>query len=293
MTVATHPIRFGIQIPQQHGSWPEILSLWQEVDALGFDSAWVFDHFLPIFSDPTGPCLEGWTALAALAMASTHVRIGVMVTGNTYRPPAVLAKMATTVDIISGGRLILGMGAGWFELEHRTYGMPFPSVAERLTRLEESLQIIKRLWTEERVTFSGRYYQLQDAVFNPKPLQQPHPVILVGAGGERVALGIVARHANIWNGFGTPDVFRHKIARLTEHCQRIGRDPDTIEKSVLLTGLFPLTEARQRIEEYFAVGVTHLIFSVSSSADRQSLRRFAREIMPALRESGAAAPGRR
>jgi F420-dependent oxidoreductase-like protein len=287
MADAAHPIRFGIQTPQQHGSWSEMLSLWQEVDALGFDSAWVFDHFLPIFSDPTGPCLEGWTALAALAMASKHVRVGVMVTGNTYRHPAVLAKMATTVDIVSGGRLILGIGAGWFELEHRSYGMPFPHVGERLTRLEESLQIVTRLWTEERVTFSGRYYQLQDAVFNPKPLQQPHPPILVGAGGERIALGIVARHANMWNAFGSPEVFRHKIMRLAEHCQRIGRDPAAIEKSVLLTGLFPPNEARQRIEEYLAVGVTHLIFSVPSSVDRQSLQRFAREVMPAMRERRA------
>jgi F420-dependent oxidoreductase-like protein len=283
MAEAVHPIRFGIQTPQQHGSWRDMLSLWQEVDALGFDTAWVFDHFLPIFSDPTGPCLEGWTALAALAMATKRVRMGVMVTGNTYRHPAVLAKMATTVDIISGGRLILGIGAGWFELEHRSYGMPFPRVGERLARLDESLQVIKRLWTEERATFTGKYYQLDEAVFNPKPLQQPHPPILIGAGGERVALGIVARHANIWNGFGSPDVFRQKLARLTEHCQQVGHDPAAIEKSVLLTGLFPLNEARQRIEEYIAVGVTHLIFSVSLSLDHQSLQRFAREVMPVFR----------
>ena len=284
MAAVAHPIRFGIQTPQQHRSWPDMLSLWQEVDTLGFDTAWVFDHFLPIFSDPTGPCLEGWTALAALAMATKNVRLGVMVTGNTYRQPAVLAKMATTVDIISGGRLILGIGAGWFELEHREYGMPFPRVAERLVRLDEALEVIKRLWTEERATFTGRYYQLHEAVFNPKPVQRPHPPILVGAGGERVALGIVARHAQMWNTFGTPDVFRHKIARLAVHCQRIGRDPATIEKSVLLSALLPLSEARQRIEEYVAVGVTHLIFSVSSSADRQPLRRFAQEIIPAFRQ---------
>src|SRR5712692_3732444 len=284
MAEAAHPIRFGIQTPQQHSSWQDMLSLWQEVDALGFDTAWVFDHFLPIFSDPTGPCLEGWTALSALAMVAKNVRLGVMVTGNTYRHPAVLAKMATTVDIISGGRLILGVGAGWFELEHRTYGMPFPQVAERLARLDEALEVVKRLWTEERVTSTKGYYQLNEAVFNPRPAQRPHPPILVGASGEHVALGIVARHAQMWNTFGTPDVFRHKIARLAEHCQRIGRDPVTIEKSVLLSGLFPLSEARQRIEDYVAVGVMHLIFSVSSSADRQSLRRFAQEIIPPFRE---------
>jgi len=284
MADAAHPIRFGIQTPQQHSSWQDMRSLWQEVDTLGFDTAWVFDHFLPIFSDPTGPCLEGWTALAALAMATKNVRLGVMVTGNTYRHPAVLAKMATTVDIISGGRLILGIGAGWFELEHREYGMPFPQVVERLTRLDESLEVIKRLWTEERTTFTGRYYQLNEAVFNPRPVQRPHPPILVGASGERVALGIVAHHAQMWNSFGTPDVFRHKITRLAAHCQQIGRDPTTIEKSVLLSAPFPLREARQRIEDYVAAGVTHLIFSVSASVDRQYLRRFAQEIIPVFRE---------
>ena len=125
----THPVRFGIQTPQQNSNtWEETLSLWQEVDTLGFDTAWVFDHFLPIFSDPTGPCMEGWTALSALAMATKNVRLGIMVTGNTYRNPAVLAKTATTVDIISGGRLILGIGGGWFEREHEAFGVPFPSV---------------------------------------------------------------------------------------------------------------------------------------------------------------------
>lgn len=283
MANPSHPIRFGIQTPQQHTTWPEILSLWQEVDTLGYDTAWVFDHFLPIFSDPTGSCLEGWTALAALAMATRNVRLGVMVTGNTYRHPAVLAKMATTVDIISGGRLILGIGAGWFELEHREYGMPFHTTGGRLRRLDEALDLIKLLWTQERASFKGRYYSLQDASFSPKPLQKPHPPILVGATGENIALGIVARHAQMWNSFGTPDVFRHKIARLEDHCERIGRDPATIEKSVLLTGLFALNEARRQVDAYAAAGVTHLIFSVSAATDRDFIRRFASEIIPVYR----------
>ncbi|HXZ88208.1 MAG TPA: LLM class F420-dependent oxidoreductase [Candidatus Binataceae bacterium] len=283
MANISHPIRFGIQTPQQHTTWPEMLSLWQEVDTLGYDTAWVFDHFLPIFSDPTGPCLEGWTALAALAMATRNVRLGAMVTGNTYRHPAVLAKMATTVDIISGGRLILGIGAGWFELEHQEYGVPFPTTGGRLRRLDEALDLIRLLWTQERASFNGRYYSLKDASFNPKPLQKPHPPILVGASGENIALGIVARHAQMWNSFGTPDVFRHKIARLQDHCERVGRDPATIEKSVLLTGLFALNEARRQIDAYAAAGVTHLIFSVSAATDRDFIRRFAREIIPAYK----------
>jgi len=283
--MSNYPIRFGIQTPQQHTTWPEILTLWQEIDTLGYDTAWVFDHFLPIFSDPTGPCLEAWTALSALATATRKVRLGVMVTGNTYRHPAVLAKMATTVDIISGGRLILGIGAGWFEQEHQEYGIPFHTTGGRLRRLEETLEIIKRLWTEERASFSGRYHELRNASFNPKPLQQPYPPIMIGASGENMALGIVARHAQMWNSFGTPEVFRHKITRLNDHCERTKRDPATIEKSVLLSGQLPLNEARRRIDEYTAAGVTHLIFSLSASAssDREFIRRFAEEIIPAYR----------
>ncbi len=304
MAVPRHPVRFGIQTPQQHGSWQEIVALWQEVDILGFDSAWVFDHFLPIFSDPTGPCLEGWTTLSALAMVTKHVRLGVLVTGNTYRHPAVLAKMATTLDIISQGRLILGLGAGWFELEHTTYGLPFPRVGERLHRLDEALTVLKRLWSEERVTFTGRYYQLRDALLNPRPVQQPHPPLLVGATGEQVALGIVARRADLWNSFGSPEVFRRKIAVLTEHCRKVGRDPEAIEKSVLLQmtltddpetvrrareneswGMLAgnTAEIRQQIERYVEVGVTHLIISLTAPYDYAALRRFAAEVMPAFR----------
>lgn len=284
MATSTHPIRFGIQTPQQNTTWPEILALWQEVDTLPYDTAWVFDHFLPIFSDPTGPCLEGWTALAALAMATKNVRLGTMVTGNTYRHPAVLAKMATTVDIVSGGRLILGVGAGWFALEHQEYGMPFRTTGLRLQRLDEALDVIKLLWTQERASYAGKHYQLQEASFNPKPIQRPHPQLLVGATGENVALGIVAKHADIWNSFGTPDVFRHKIARLEEHCRNIGRNPATIEKSVLIStanggGPFALNEARRQVDEYIAAGVTHIIFSVYPK-DREWVRSFAQEIIP-------------
>lgn len=283
MASTTYPIRFGIQTPQQHGSWQDMLSFWRELDTLGFDSAWVFDHFIPIFSDPTGPCLEGWTALSALAMATQKIRLGAMVTGNTYRHPAVLAKMATTVDIISGGRLILGMGAGWFELEHRVYGIPLPKIPERLAKLDEALQVIKRLWTEERATFTGKFYQLADAHFQPRPVQKPHPPILVGATGEKVALRIVARHADMWNTFGSPEECRHKVAVLTQHCHRIGRDPDTIEKSVLLMTPLNSEDVRRQVENYIAAGITHLIFSVSSPYDHPAARRFAQEVMPALR----------
>jgi F420-dependent oxidoreductase-like protein len=277
-----HQIRFGIQTPQQHTTWPELLALWQELDTLDYDTAWLFDHFLPIFSDPTGPCLEGWTGLAALAIATKRIRLGLMVTGNTYRHPAVLAKSAATVDIISGGRLILGLGAGWFELEHKEYGIPFSTIGGRLGRLDETLTIIKSLFTAERTNFSGKHFKLEDASFNPKPVQKPHPTILIGATGERVALKIVARHAQMWNSFGTPEVFRGKIAKLEEHCQRIGRDPAEIEKSVLVNGSFALDDARRQVDDYVAAGVTHIIFSMRP-ADRAWIRRFAEEIIPHYR----------
>jgi alkanesulfonate monooxygenase SsuD/methylene tetrahydromethanopterin reductase-like flavin-dependent oxidoreductase (luciferase family) len=149
-----YPVRFGIQSPQQHGSWPELVALWRDVDTLGFDSAWVFDHFLPIFSDPTGPCLEGWTSLAALAMVTQHMRLGVLVTGN----PTDIRRFGQNGDGEShqSGRLILGLGAGWFELNTPPTGS-FPSVRERLPRLDEALTVITRLWTEDRVTLAGRY----------------------------------------------------------------------------------------------------------------------------------------
>ena len=173
------PTRFGIQVPQQNGNWKDVLRLWQEADTLEFDTAWVFDHFLPIFSDPTGPCLEGWTSLAALAMETKRIRLGVMVTGNTYRHPAILAKMATTIDIISEGRLILGMGSGWFQLEHEIYDIEFPKLGDRLIALDESITLIKRLWTEDRTTFTGRHYHLRDAPFEPKPIQKAYESLII------------------------------------------------------------------------------------------------------------------
>ena len=280
--MTSFPIRFGIQTPQQHARWEDLLALWQDIDDLGYDSAWVFDHFLPIFSDPTGPCLEAWSALAALAMATRRVRLGVMVTGNTYRHPAVLAKMAATVDIISGGRLIFGLGAGWFELEHRQYGIQFHTTAGRLRRLDECLESIKLLWTQERANFNGKHFTLNDASFNPKPLQKPHPVILIGASGENIALRIVAKHAQMWNSFGSPEVFRSKIRRLEEHCRHIGRDPATVEKSVLLGETFALNNARRQIDAYAAAGVTHIVFSVGP-AERDWVHSFAKGVIPGYR----------
>lgn len=312
------PIRFGIQTPPQLTSWESLKRVWQLGEQLGFQTAWVFDHFFPIFTDPGGPCLEAWTTLAALAAHTERMQVGVLVTGNTYRPPALLANMAVSVDHASGGRLIFGLGAGWFELEHRAYGIPFPRVGERIRRLDESLSVIKLLWTEKQATFKGRYYEVSDAYCEPKPLQRPHPPIMVGGGGERMTLRVVARHADLWNTFGSPETFKRKIALLEGYCREIGRDPATIEKSVLLqlkltadrpeaerylkrfaeARSLPLAEARHRflagpveeiqrqIRAYVEVGVTHFILTLFTPYDEESLRRFAEQVMPAF-PSGA------
>lgn len=280
-----HPIRFGVQTWPQHTSWAELRATWQLIDRLGYDTAWTFDHFFPIMSDASGPCLEGWIALAALAAETARVRLGVLVTGNTYRHPAVLANMGATLDHTSGGRLIMGVGAAWFEAEHAAYGIPFGTAAERIRRLDEAAEIIRRLWTEPRVTFDGRDYRLRDAYCEPKPVQRPHPPLMIGGGGEKLMLRVVAKHADCWNTFGTPEVFRRKLAVLREHCRAVGRDPAAIEVSWAGTELLdtPPARARARIAEFLGAGVTHFILGVGAPFDHDALRRFAGEVIPTFR----------
>ena len=168
--MATYPIRFGLQTGQQGVEWTTMLDLWQKADAWGYDSLWNFDHFYPIFVDPEGPCLEGWTTLSALAQATKRARIGTLVNGNTYRHPCVTAKMAASVDHVSGGRLNLGLGAGWFEREHHDFGIDFKSVPERLQALDEACQIIRGMFTQPKTTVHGKHYRVTDAIGLPKPV---------------------------------------------------------------------------------------------------------------------------
>ena len=198
--MATHPIRFGIQTGQQNIEWAQMLDLWQKADAWGYDSLWNFDHFYAIFLPPELPCLEGWTTLAALAQATKRARIGTMVTGNTYRHPCVTAKMAATLDHVSGGRLNLGIGAGWFELEHRSFGIDFKTRARTARGPRRGVPDHPRhddRGAHDACTASTT--RVTDAMGNPKPLQQPYPPIMIGGTGERVLLRIVARHADMWN----------------------------------------------------------------------------------------------
>ena len=229
-------VRFGIQTPNQNTTWDELLATWKEAETLGFDSAWVYDHFIPIFGDQDGPCLEGWTLLAALAAETSRMRIGVLVTGNTYRNPALLAKMATTIDHVSHGRLVLGIGAGWFERDHTAYGFPFGTPHERARKLAESLEVVTKLWSEEHPTVAGKYYHLEKAPFAPKNVQTPHPPIVIGGQGKQWIVPLVARYGDGWNAVigVSPDGIRERRRIIEDECRRIGRTPSPRYVSVLL-----------------------------------------------------------
>lgn len=194
----------------------------------GWDGVYVADHFMP--NGGAGPVLEAGATVTALAALVPRVRVGTLVLGNTYRHPAVVANMAATIDRISGGRLVLGVGAGWQVNEHEQYGIPLPPVRERLDRFEEAVQVLRGLLTQDRFSFDGTHYQLVDATCEPKPVQSPLP-ILIGGGGEKRTLRIVARHADEWNTWGTPETVEHKSAVLGRHCAEVGRDPSTIARS--------------------------------------------------------------
>ncbi len=315
-----YPIRFGVQTAPQQVSWAELREVWQEVEELGFDTLWVNDHLLPSVGPPEAANLEGWTMLGAMAALTSRVRIGVVVSGNTFRHPALLAKMATTVDHMSEGRLILGIGSGYFAQEHQVYGVPLYTASRRAKQLEEAIQIIRKLWTEEESSFNGTYYQLANAPFAPKPVQKPYPPIMIGGTGEKLTLPIVAKYANMWNAGGVAlPALTQKIAVLEEHCRRIGRDCGEIEKSYLIPLYLrkdpaevqallaqvprvqtltveqmralilagePVSVQRQ-VQAYVDIGVTHLIIALRRPGfyDREGLRLFAKEVMPRFRSN--------
>ncbi|HVN30139.1 MAG TPA: TIGR03560 family F420-dependent LLM class oxidoreductase, partial [Candidatus Binataceae bacterium] len=231
----THPIRFGIQTGQQDCTWEQMRDFWQKVDAWGYDSLWAFDHFYPIFvPDPHGPCMENWTLLSALSQHTKHARIGALVNGNTYRNPALTAKMAATLDNICGGRLNLGLGSGWFELEHNSLGFDFKTIPQRLEALEESCRIIKGMFTDAKTTLRGKHYTVVDAVCNPKPVQQNMP-LMIGGHGERVLLKIVAQYADMWNMTNAAAAeMRRLIGVIERHADTVGRDADKVEKTLML-----------------------------------------------------------
>jgi len=278
-------ITFGIKTAPQHTSYDAILRVWKQVDENpAFSHAWLFDHYAPIFSDLDGPCLEGWTTLAALAAETRRIRMGLMVTGNTYRHPAVLASIAATVDSISQGRLDLGIGAGWNEYEHASMGIPLYKPGQRIRRLDEACQIIKQLFTQDLTTFEGRYYQLKDARRQPKPVQKPYPPFVIGGGGEQLTLRVVAKHANIWNfAGGTVEDFQRKIGILKEHCQAVGRDPDEITLSAQVrVNADDLSETLARTRAFIEAGARHFVYTLSAPYPPDIVGRVADEVVVAV-----------
>jgi F420-dependent oxidoreductase-like protein len=253
--------RFGLQLPSftfpgvpDDRLFERIMEIASAAEGSGFDSFWVMDHYHQIghIGPPSDPMLEAYTLLSAVAARTSRVKLGAMVTGVTYRNPACLAKVVTTLDVVSSGRAILGIGAAWNEEESRAYGYGWPSTAERFERLEDALQICRAMFTRPQSTFNGRRHHIEGAFNIPQPVQTGGPKILIGGGGEKKTLRLVAQYADMWNGFGDPDTVLHKIEVLGQHCRDVGRDPADIMKTRLGTLIVTKTkeEAETRREEF-------------------------------------------
>ena len=316
--MARHPIRFGFQSGQQNVAWERMRDFWRKAEQWGYDTIWAFDHFYPIFTpDPAGPCMENWTLLSALSQLTKRARLGAMVNSNTYRNPCLTAKMAATLDHVSDGRVNLGLGAGWYELEHRSFGIDFKTLGGRLTALDEACQIIKGMFTQEKTSLNGKHYKVVAAVCNPKPIQKPHIPIMIGGRGEKRLLQIVARHADMWNTmFAPPAEMKRLIAVIERHGDRVGRNTDEIEKTLMLPLCYKAPKDREqmvlgtvaataggtpeavrdrvmiggkdecldKIEQYRKAGVTHFIFSMRWPVIvDDEFEAFAEEIIPAAR----------
>lgn len=278
---------FGL-CTDQNLTWSETVERWQLFERLGFDSVWDCDHFQQP-SRPNGPYFEGWTLLAALAAQTTTIRIGVLVTSNTFRHPALLAKQAVTVDHISNGRLELGLGAGWYEPEHEAFGLPFPEPAELVARFRESVQVIDLLLRHDVTSFDGEYYQITEAPFRPGPIQQPRPPLTLGAHRSKM-LRVVAEYADRWNSHGSVAEIRERNAILDEHCAAIGRDPASIVRSLYGWASLMPADPWESVEAFLEVvgryrdaGVNEFILDAPDVDRFPVLERIATEAIPSLR----------
>jgi F420-dependent oxidoreductase-like protein len=288
------PLGLGLKLAQHWSSARELRSVFVTADEGGFDHAWCIDHFAAADirggGDPTGDILEAWTFIAAMAEATSRVRIGCMVTGNTYRHPGVLAKMAVTVDHLSDGRLEFGLGASWAEIEHTMLGIDYGTAGWRIERLDEACQLIELLWTQERTTFEGRHYTLRDAISNPKPVQKPRPPIWLGGAGEKKLLRVVALRADVWNLFWTtagedPDEASRLSGVLDGHCEAVGRDPADVRRSIQ----FPFRGVDATLalaEDFVARGFTELVVLLGSGRAEADAEVAASELLPRLRQLG-------
>lgn len=242
--------------------WESIRSVWLEADDMEvFAGGWTFDHFMPLRGDESGPCLEGWTLLASLAAITSNLRLGVMVSSNTYRHPAVLANMSATIDIVCEGRLDLGIGAGWFQPEHDAYGIDLPPLRERFDRFEEAVEVIHMLLTQDVSNYQGQHYRLRNARCEPKPIQRPRPPLVIGGGGEKRTLQTTARWADHWNFSSMEfdlDAFRHKTSVLEDWCERVGRPFTEIERSFQF-GFGDPASLSDRLTQVAEVGADHAV----------------------------------
>jgi F420-dependent oxidoreductase-like protein len=268
--------RLGLQIPNftfpgvaDAELFETIAGIATNAEDSGFDSLWVMDHLyqIEVVAPPEDPMLEAYTLLGALAARTHQIQLGTMVTGVTYRNPALLAKIVTTLDVISSGRAILGIGAAWNDDEHAGYGYDFPAAGERLDRLEEALQIIRAMFTEQAPTFEGRHYRINQVLNNPKPIRGRIPV-LIGGGGEKRTLRLVAQYGDACNLFGDPDAVRHKLDVLERHCADVGRDPAEITKTILYTVSDPATAA-DKIAAFAAIGVEGVVVNMPDVKDHE------------------------
>ena len=271
-------MRFDIDVAQHQLSWPELLERVRWSENAGFEGAWVFDHFQPLYGDPKGPCLEGWTLLAALGAATDRIRLGTLVTGITYRHPSILATEVVTADHVSNGRVECAIGGSWYEPEHRRLGIDFPSDGERISRLEEAVQILRLLMTTDDASFEGRYYRLDHATYRPRPVQQPNPPIWIGGSGNRL-LRIAGRHADAWHGLGEPSEFARKSRLLDAAAEAAGRDPSSIYRAASLSLSRPWEEVILQIDALKEAAASCLIVGWPSEG-RPRLEEFVTGVLP-------------
>ena len=271
-------MRFGLDVAQQRMSWDELVGRVQFAEELGFDGAWGFDHFQPMYGDGPGEAFEGITTLAALSGVTSRIRLGLLVAGVTYRHPSVLVAQAITIDHASHGRLELSLGAAWFDKEHHELGIPFPATGERFDLLEDALEIITRLFTGEVVSYDGKVVSLRDARLLPKPVQTPRPPIWIGGSGPRRTLPLAARFADAWHSFGSPNSLRDASSRLDRLAEEVGRDPASIMRAGSIA-LDDMETARKHAAKWRDAGYGYLVCGWPS-AGRPQVEAFAGEVLP-------------
>ncbi len=280
-------MRFGLDIAQQRLSWDELVRRVQLAEELGFDGAWGFDHFQPMYGDGPGEVFEGMTTLAALSGLTTRIRLGLLVTGVTYRHPSVLAAEALTIDHASHGRLELALGAAWFDKEHQELGIPFPPISQRFDLLQDTLEIVTRLATGEIVSYDGHQVSLQEARMRPLPVQRPHPPIWIGGTGPRRTLPLIATYADVWHAWGTPNSLREANARVDELAAEGGRDPATILRASSLS-LDDLDTARKHAAKWRDAGYGYLVCGWPEAGASQ-VEAFVHDVLPEFTGSEASA----